>query len=75
MSTIIQEIKRIVCLQLGLHEIGDNDHFVEVLRAESVDIMNIVVAVEDKFNIEIKESEIPHHQTATALSKLVEERQ
>jgi hypothetical protein len=29
--------------------------------------------VEDRFNVEIKESEIPHHLTATALAKLVDE--
>jgi acyl carrier protein len=72
MSTTLNEIKQLVSLQLGIREINDQDHFVEQLGAESVDVMNIIVAVEDKFEIEIKESEIPHLLTAEALHNLIE---
>jgi acyl carrier protein len=73
-SLTIEEIKRLVSLQLGIRDVGDNDRFLEELGAESVDIMNIIVAVEEKFKIEIKESEIPDVPTPLALYRFVESR-
>ncbi|MBC8504095.1 MAG: acyl carrier protein [Chloroflexi bacterium] len=74
MSLSIDEIKRLISLQLGTRDIGDNDRFLEDLDAESVDVMNIVVAVEEKYQIEIKESEIPYILTPAELYKLVKRR-
>ncbi len=74
MTVNIEEIKRLVALQLGIKKIRDDDHFVEDLGAESVDVVNIVVAAEEKFQIEIKESEIPHILSPKTLLNLVKER-
>ena len=63
----IEEIKRIVSLQLGIRNINDEDHFLDDLKAESFDVMNIVVAVEEKYHIKIKESEIPQLLTPAVL--------
>ena len=74
MTVTIEDIKRIVSLQLGIREIGDDDRFLEELGAESLDVMNIIVAVEEKFNLQIKDSEIPDYPTSAALFKLVKDR-
>ena len=74
MSVTLDEIKRIVSLQLGIREVGDEDRFLEELRAESIDVMNIIVAVEEKFGVSIKESEIPDLQTPKMLFEFVEKR-
>ena len=71
MSATMDSIKRIISQQLGIRKIGDHDHFIENLGAESVDVMNIVVAVEEKYGITIKESEIPHIQTPATLYNFV----
>ena len=70
----IEEIKRIVSLVLGSRTVGNDDRFLEDLGAESVDLMNIIVAVEEKYGIFIKESEIPALQTPAALCALVKSR-
>ena len=74
MSLTIEEIKRIISLQLGCKDIGDSDRFLEDLDAESVDVMNIVVAIEEKYQVEIKESEIPNILTPIDLYGLVKAR-
>jgi acyl carrier protein len=74
MTVTIDEVKRIVSQQLGIREIGNHDHFLEQLGAESFDVMNIIVAVEDKFGIEIKESEIPQLLTSSDLYNLIKNR-
>ncbi len=74
MSFSIDEIKRLISLQLGTKDIGDKDRFLEDLDAESVDVMNIVVAIEEKYQVEIKESEIPYILTPIDLYTLVKSR-
>ena len=68
------EIKRIIGLQLGIKTIQDNDQLVEMLGAESLDIANIIAAVEERYQIRIMESEIPKISTALDLFTVVNER-
>jgi len=75
MEVNIEDIKRVVSLQLGIREIGDEDRFMEDLKAESFDVMNIIVAIEEKYNVEIKESEIPELTTPAALYQFVKKRE
>ncbi|MCJ7625416.1 MAG: phosphopantetheine-binding protein [Anaerolineaceae bacterium] len=74
MSVTIEDIKRIVSLQLGIREIGDDDRFLEDLRAESADVMIIISSIEEKYGVVIKESEIPELHTPTALYMVVKNR-
>lgn len=54
----IDDINKLVGLQLGKRSVKDNDRLIEDLGAESADIANLVAAVESKYGITIKESEI-----------------
>ena len=74
MTVKLEEIKRIVSLQMGVREIRDEDRFLEDLGAESLDVLNIVAAVEKKFNVAIKDSEIPDLQTPATLYAFVRDR-
>lgn len=74
MSVTIEGIKRIISLQLGIREIGDEDRFLEDLRAESADVMIIISAIEEKYGVVIKESEIPELRTPAALYMAVKNR-
>jgi len=69
----LEDVIRIVSLQLG-HPVTEHDHFIHDLKVESLDVMNIIVAVEEKFGIEIKESEIPNILTPASLYDLVASR-
>jgi len=75
MPTITQdEIRKMVELQLGKRDVRDNDRLVEELGAESVDMANLVAAVEEKYGIAIKESEIARIFTPWDLFELVQKR-
>ena len=58
-NTTLEKIKKIVMLQLGTKEVQLKDHFIEDLGAESIDLVNIIAAVESQFKIEIEEEELP----------------
>jgi len=67
----LEEIKRLVGMQLGTRDVRDNSLLVEDLSAESADVANIVAALEDKYHIVIKESEIAKIRTPIDLFELV----
>jgi acyl carrier protein len=70
----MDEIKKLVGLQLGKRNIRENDRFAEDLGAESADVANIVATVEEKYGITIKEAEIANIFTPADLLALVQQR-
>ncbi len=74
MTVNLEDIKRIVSLQMGNREIRDEDRFLEDLGAESLDVLNIIAAIEKKYKVAIKDSEIPELQTPAALYTFIKER-
>jgi acyl carrier protein len=73
MPVTIEDIIRIVSLQLGNRNINSEDHFLEDLGAESFDVMNIVIAIEDKYGVAIKDAEVPSLLTPSALQQFVQD--
>ncbi|WMY97707.1 MAG: acyl carrier protein [Arsenophonus sp.] len=59
MSTIEERVKKITSEQLGVakEEVGNNASFVEDLGADSLDTVELVMALEEEFNIEIPDEE------------------
>lgn len=70
----MDEIKKLVGMQLGKRNVDDKDHFVEDLGAESADVANIVATAEEKYGVTIKESEIASLFTAEDLFVLIQKR-
>jgi acyl carrier protein len=70
-SVSMDDIKRLVELQLGKRNVNEADRLVEDLGAESADVANIVAAVEARYGIAIKESEIARLFTPQDLFELV----
>ena len=70
----MDEIKKLVGMQLGKRNVNESDRFVEDLGAESADVANIVATVEEKYGITIKEAEIARLLTPTDLFALVQKR-
>ena len=59
MSTIEERVKKIVAEQLGVkeEEVVNNASFVEDLGADSLDTVELVMALEEEFETEIPDEE------------------
>ena len=68
MSKDIQAlVKRVVCEQLGVFEddATDDKRLITDLGADSLDHIELVIALEDKFDIELSDEEAEHFTNAT----------
>lgn len=59
MDNIIERVKKIVAEQLGVNEadVKDNSSFVEDLGADSLDTVELVMALEEEFGCEIPDED------------------
>ena len=59
MSTVAERVKKIVVenLEVSSDEVNENSSFVQDLRADSLDTVELVMALEDEFEIEIPDEE------------------
>lgn len=72
MTTVsMDDIKKLVSLQLGVREFNGDSLLVEDLSAESADVANIVAALEEKYQITVTEPEIAKIRTPIDLFELV----
>lgn len=60
MSTIEERVKKIIGEQLGVkqEEVTNNASFVEDLGADSLDTVELVMALEEEFDTEIPDEEV-----------------
>lgn len=72
MTSLLDQIKTITRLQLGLADISEDAHLVEELGAESVDIVNIIAVIEEKFSVFIPEEALASIKTVADLAALVQ---
>jgi len=72
MTVTLNDICKLVQLQLGLQQVNGIDHILENLGADSVDVVNIVATAEEKYQIEIDEAELTQLQTVSDLYQLVQ---
>lgn len=71
MTVTLNDICKLVQLQLGLRQVNGTDHLLENLGADSVDVVNIVATAEEKYQIEIDEIELTNLQTVSNLYQLI----
>lgn len=74
MTVDLEDINKLVGLQLGRRNVQADDRLVEDLGAESADVANIVATVEEKYGISIKEAEIARIFTPADLFDLIQKR-
>jgi acyl carrier protein len=74
MTVNLDDIKKLVSLQLGKRNVQAGDRLVEDLGAESADVANLVATVEEKYGVSIKEAEIARIFTPADLFDLIQKR-
>ena len=76
-KTIADRIKDIIVEQLGVNadQIKPEAKFIEDLGADSLDIVELVMALEEEFGTEIPDEEAEKLQTVGDVAKFVEDTQ
>jgi acyl carrier protein len=71
---LIDEVKEVVVEQLNVNpdEVKEDSKFVEDLGADSLDVVELVMALEEKFDIEIPDSDAESIATVGDAVKYVE---
>ena len=59
MSSVEERVKKLICEQLGVKEdeVGTDASFVEDLGADSLDTVELVMALEEEFDLEIADED------------------
>lgn len=75
--SIKEEIIEIVVQQLGVdaNDVTPETSFIEDLNADSLDITELVMTIEAKFNTEIPEDQVEQLKTVGSVIKYVQEKQ
>ncbi len=75
MSTIEERVKRIIIDQLGVKEedVKSSSKFIEDLGADSLDIVELVMALEEEFGTEIPDEEAEKITTVDETVKYIED--
>ena len=72
---VFDKIKEIIVEQLGVDEdsITASTHLMKDLEADSLDAVEIIMAIEDEFELEIPDEQAEQFQLVSNLVKYVEE--
>lgn len=73
---VIDKVKQIVAEQLGVEEseISNTTHFIEDLNADSLDIVELIMALEEEFELEISDEDAEKITTVGSAVKYIEEK-
>lgn len=72
---VFEKIKEIIVEQLGVDEssITNSTHLMKDLEADSLDAVEIIMAIEDEFDIEIADEDAEKFQIVGDIVKYLEE--
>jgi acyl carrier protein len=71
---LFDDVKEVVVEQLNVNpdEVKEESKFVEDLGADSLDVVELVMALEEKFDIEIPDEDAEHITTVADAIKFIE---
>ncbi|MDR0664248.1 MAG: acyl carrier protein [Helicobacteraceae bacterium] len=71
---LLDDVKAIVVEQLSVHEdeVKEDSRFVEDLNADSLDVVELVMALEEKFDVEIPDEDAEKIKTVGDVIKYIE---
>ena len=74
MSDTADRVKKIVVEHLGVEadKVTEDASFIDDLGADSLDIVELITAVEDRYDVELPEEELEHMKNAGDLWKFLE---
>ena len=73
---IFEQVKKILCDQLDLEEeqVNEDSEVIDDLGADSLDIVDLVMTLEEEFDTEIPDENIENLKTVGDIVKYIEDR-
>ena len=73
---IFEQVKKILCDQLDLDEeqVTEDSEVIDDLGADSLDIVDLVMTLEEEFDTEIPDEDLENLRTVGDIVKYIEER-
>ena len=73
---IFEQVKKILCDQLDVEEeqVNEDSEVIDDLGADSLDIVDLVMTLEEEFDTEIPDEDIENLKTVGDIVKYIEER-
>jgi acyl carrier protein len=77
MADLLEKVKGIIVEQLGVDEseVTPEAHFIDDLGADSLDTVELVMALEEEFGVEISDEDAEKIQTVGDVIKYIDEHQ
>lgn len=74
---VFEKLKEIICDQLDLEpeNVSEDSLIIEDLGADSLDIVDIVMTIEEEFNVEVPDDAIEQIRTVGDVVKYIESKQ
>ena len=74
MSSVEERVKKLICEQLGVkeEEVQEEASFVDDLGADSLDTVELVMALEEEFDLEISDEEAESLTTVSEVLKFLD---
>lgn len=73
---MFEKVRMIISEQLGIDNLGDitlETSLIDDLEADSLDAVEVIMAIEDEFGIEIPDEDAEHFKTVKDICKYLEE--
>jgi acyl carrier protein len=71
MAVSVEAIQELVGRQLGRRGVKADDHLIADLGVESIDVLNLVRSLEEKFHVSLTDDEVASLQTVRDLHAVV----
>jgi acyl carrier protein len=75
-DNVFEKVKKVVCEELGVQEseVKAESSFTEDLGADSLDIVELVMAIEEQFSIEIPDDDVANLKTVGDVVSYIEKK-
>ena len=76
MSSILDRVKKVTCEELGVseNEVVETASFIDDLGADSLDLVELVMAFEEEFGVDVPDEDAGNLKTVGDAVKYIEEK-
>jgi acyl carrier protein len=75
-ASLVERLRKVVCEQLDVksEEVSEDASFIDDLGADSLDVVQLAMTIEESFSLEIPDSDYQHFRTVGHALRYLEQR-